>query len=108
MDQMQKNEIGYMQVQFKILKDGEEYDFFGINAFDSCFKTDRELVSTHHQVVDDEAKVYDKIFQVKLVLKATNYTVMMHMPIHQSEEWEYLGEFNDYKIYFFCILGEND
>ncbi|GAB2198359.1 hypothetical protein [Sessilibacter sp. MAH4] len=106
MDQTPRSEIGYMQVQFKIFKGGEEYDFFGVNAFDECFCIERDLISTQHQVVDDEAKVFEKIFQVKLVLKASNYTVMMHMPIHQSEEWELLGEYEGYEIYFYCILGE--
>ncbi|WP_444933907.1 hypothetical protein [Microbulbifer sp. JTAC008] len=107
MDQIPRDEIGYMQVQFKIFKSGDEYDVFGINAFDECFCTERNMVSTQHQVVDDEAKVYEKIFQIKLVLKASNYIVMMHMPIHQSEEWEFLGEYEDYEIYFYCILGQN-
>lgn len=106
MEEPEKDDIGYMQVQFKVFKSKERYDHFGINAFDECFCSDRELISTHHQVVGDEAQVYDRVFQVKLFLKATGFTIMMHMPIHQSDDWEYLGDFEDYEVYFFCILGK--
>lgn len=106
MDQVARNEIGYMQVQFQIFENGQKYDSFGVNAFDECFAVDTDLIHAHHQVVDDEAKVYEKIFQVKLVIKSTGSSIMMHMPIHQSEDWEFLMEHEGLKVFFYCILGE--
>jgi hypothetical protein len=105
MDQVPRNLIGYMQVQFKIFENGEIYDSFGINAYDDCFETNRELVSSHHQVVDDKAKVYDKIFEIKLNFNKTGSRVIMHTPIHQSEDWEFLMKHQGFKIFFYCILG---
>ena len=106
MDQVPRNEIGYMQVQIKIFESGEIYDTFAVNAFNECFSTERDLISTQHQVVDDEANIYEKIFQVKLLIKEPGNTIMMHIPIHQSDDWEFLMEHMGFKIFFFCILGE--
>ena len=108
MDEIPRDQIGYMQVKFKILVDGKVYDDFAVNAFDECHIVDRELTYAHHQVLDDSAQVYEKIFQLELTFKETDYRVTMHMPIHASRNWEHLGEFGEYDIYFYCILGANN
>ena len=107
MDQIPKNKIGYMQVQFKINKSQQAYDSFAINAYDECYFTDREKTSCHFQVIDDPAHIDDKVLKLELLLKETQYTIMMVMPVHQSEHWAYLGDhFEDYDVYYWCILGE--
>ena len=98
-------DIGYMQVHIRLYENDKLYEKFAINAFDGCYCVNTELISSHHAVVDDKAGVYDKIFEIILKVFASDYTILMHMPIHQSEKWEIIKINDTYTVAFFCNLG---
>ena len=107
-ESMNEIDIGYMQVHLRIYENSEFYDSFAINAKDDRFTVSTELVTSCHQVIGDPANVYDKIFQIELKIVEEGATILLHMPIHQSDEWEVVNGTDKYVIGFFCNLNEND
>jgi len=106
---MEEVDIGYMHVRFAIFENGELYTKFAINAFDECYQTDNGLIKSHFQVINDKAKVYKKILQIEVEIVETKIQILMHMPIHQSDDWERAGIFFDrYTVYFYCEPGKVD
>ena len=103
MNEQSAQNIGYMQVQFKFFENANPLPLFAINAFDEAHSVKTAHVSSEHQVIPDEAKIHEKILQAKLTVLESNYTIMMHTPIHQSKDWEHLGKFGKYDVYFYCI-----
>jgi hypothetical protein len=101
-----QHDIGYMQVHMRLYSNEKIYETFVINAFDGCYCIKTDLISSHHEVINDEAKVYDKIFQIKLEVFETDFTIMLHMPIHQSGDWEVIHVNDNYTVGFYCNLGD--
>ena len=97
-----------MQVHLRIYSNGKLYDSFAVNAEEGCFKLETDLVSSHHEILDGPAQIYQKIFQIELTILETNSFIVMHIPIHQSTEWEIIKGTDIYTIGFFCILGKQD
>ena len=100
------NDVGYMQVHLRVYAKSELYDSFAINAEDGCYKLETNLVSSHHEIIDDPAKIGDKVFQINLKIFDTGSSITLHMPIHQSTEWEVVKGSEIYTIGFYCNLGE--
>lgn len=103
---MDEIDIGYMQVQLRIYSDGSLFETLAINAEDDCYVVETDKVTSHHQVIDDPANVYLKVFQIELTIPDTQSLIVLHMPLHQSEDWEVVKGTDVYTIGFYCILGK--
>ena len=99
------DDIGYMQVHLRVYANGELYDSFAINAEEGCYKIETSLISSHHEIIDDPVTVDAKLFQVCLNVFDTASSIALHMPIHQSTEWEIVKGSDIYTIGFYCNLG---
>ena len=95
-----------MQVQLRLYKDEELFETSAINAYKECFSATTELLEIEHQVVDDEAKVHDYVHQVWIKLLGSDTKFVLHIPIHQSDEWEVIKLDETYTLGFYCISGE--
>lgn len=100
------NNIGYMQVQMRLLINGDIYDTFAINCFDECFSVKTDLISTEHKAIEDPADSAKKLVQVIIKVLKDDYTITMLIPVHQSDEWEMIKVTDQYSVIFYCILGE--
>ncbi|MCW8856224.1 MAG: hypothetical protein OQJ95_02590 [Kangiella sp.] len=100
------NKNYYMQVHLRIYKNGTHYESIAINAKEGCYQLETDLVSSHHEVTTDPAGIHSKVFQINLNLLDSSSSVVMHVPIHQSSEWEVIKGTDIYTIGFYCILGE--
>lgn len=100
------NDIGYMQVHFRVYANGELYDSFAINAKNGCYKLETNFISSNHEVIDDPVSSKKKIFQISLMIFETQSSIILHMPIHQSNEWEVIKGADIYTIGFYCNLPE--
>ena len=98
--------IGYMQVHLRLYKNNEIYDTCAINAFNECYRAETQLISIEHQVVDDQSKIHEHIFQIRMEIPESDMTFLVHMPIHQSDEWEVMVLNDMYILGFYCTLGE--
>jgi len=98
--------IGYMQVHLRLYKDGELFDTTAINAYKECHRATTKFVEVEHQVVEDEAKVYDYVHQVWIKLLDSEAKFVLHIPIHQSDEWEVIQLDENFTLGFYCLLGE--
>jgi len=98
--------IGYMQVQLRLYKDGELFDTSAINAYKECYCASTKLTEIEHQVVEDEAKVYEYVHQVWIKLLGSDTKFVLHIPIHQSDEWEVIKLGENFTLGFYCTLGE--
>ena len=98
--------IGYMQVQLRLYKDDKLFDTSAVNAFKECFRTNTKLVKIEHQIVDDESNVHAFVHQVWIKLLDSDSKFVLHIPIHQSDEWEVIKLDDNYTLAFYCILGE--
>lgn len=95
-----------MQVHLRVYADGTLYDEFAINAFEGCYVKKTNLIHSHHQVIPDQANVHDFVFQVELSVLVDDFSILMHIPMHQSDGWEVVGPMGKYTVGFYCILGD--
>jgi hypothetical protein len=103
---MEEIDVGYMQVHFRLYANNELYASFAINAEDGAYKFENKLLSSLHEVLGDPAEVHHKIFQISLDIFETESNIVLHMPIHQSSNWEVIKGSEIYTIGFYCNLGE--
>ena len=97
-----------MIVSFSLSKEDEV-------LFKHTFKTSRsekvenqKAFSIRHQVVPDKAEVYDEVCQVILKVKADDYTIAAHIPIHESETEEFINfDLDSYQLRFTCKLPQS-
>jgi len=98
--------IGYMQVQVRLYKNRELYDTSVMNAYKECYLINTDLIELKHQVVPDKAEVHEYVYQVWIKLSKSDTKFVLHIPIHQSEEWEVIKLDDIYTLGFYCILPE--
>ncbi len=95
----------FMQVHMRLYVDGDLFESIVINAAEQENCSHADNVTVHHQIVDDQAEVFDRIFQVWIKVPSTDMKFVLHMPIGQSEDWEVLSLDDKHTLGFFRIAA---
>lgn len=103
---MSQEDIGFMQVQLKIYRNAEAYDFFAINAYEQKYCTETDKLTAEFEVLKDAGGVEGYCVSLVIKFKTDGATAVLLIPVHQSDEWEVVKPLSDYTIGFYCILGE--
>ena len=98
----------FMQVHMRLYLDGDLFETLVVNASEQKGCTHSEGATVHHQIVDDQAEVYDRIFQIWIEVPSTDMKFVLHMPIGRSEEWEVLSLDDSHTLGFYRVAAATD